>query len=536
MTATHRQDSNALSLLFILTAFVLVACGGGGGGGSSSDNTTSGSSALFTGPIEGFGSIILNGVRFDTDEAEFETEDSPTASQDDLRVGMVVTVQGTLSDDGTTGTAERVYYEDDVEGPITSVTASSNGFSKTITVLGWLVRIERDTTVFDDSDPGFTYEELDIDDVGAVVEVSGEPDAQGNLVATYIERKSTDASGYLADPEAEFEIKGVIENLDTGSETFRLAGLTVDFGNATLDDLENAPGGVLEDGLMVEVKGRDISGDVMTATWVEVKNRGLGDDDIDKVEVEGYVTGLDLVSQRFEIRGQAVDYAAAEFKGGSLMDLENDAHVEAEGRLSNGILVAFEVKFKATLKLEANVATYDATTGEIGLQGLPGILVQIDDILTRTDDDDDFDILSAGNHVEIKARQSNGILLAVRLKIEDTLPEDRITLEGPVSSANGSADTLTILGITVDTSGIENDDFEIEDVSVGREAFYTALEIGDRVEAEADIDLATETLSWREVEIELPDDDASDDGADDDDSSDDDLSDDDDDDGADDES
>ena len=110
------QSFSAAMALF--TILLLVACGGGGGGGTT---PTSGSStrSVSSGEIEGFGSVIVNGVRFNTDSSEFEVENETSSSQDDLNVGMQVVVEGSIDDNGTTGTATRVRFEDNLEGPIT---------------------------------------------------------------------------------------------------------------------------------------------------------------------------------------------------------------------------------------------------------------------------------------------------------------------------------------------------------------------------------------------------------------------------------
>jgi hypothetical protein len=69
-------------LAIAILGALALACGGGGEGGSVS-------SAASEGPITGFGSVIMNGVRWNTDQATFEM-DGRLVSQSDLSVGMVV--------------------------------------------------------------------------------------------------------------------------------------------------------------------------------------------------------------------------------------------------------------------------------------------------------------------------------------------------------------------------------------------------------------------------------------------------------------
>ncbi len=78
------------------------------------------SNRICEGPVATFGSIVVNGVRYDTNSAVFTIDDAP-GLQNDLRVGNVVTVQGTIDDNGTTGIAEEVTLDDLVKGPVESI-------------------------------------------------------------------------------------------------------------------------------------------------------------------------------------------------------------------------------------------------------------------------------------------------------------------------------------------------------------------------------------------------------------------------------
>ena len=106
---------------WITAALLLTGCGGGGGGGGGGgtggvpdpgdggdpapppiDGIDRGGAAI--GPIDGFGSVIVNGVRFDTDNAVIVV-DGAAASLSDLEVGQVVVVVGTFDEDGLNGEA-----------------------------------------------------------------------------------------------------------------------------------------------------------------------------------------------------------------------------------------------------------------------------------------------------------------------------------------------------------------------------------------------------------------------------------------------
>jgi hypothetical protein len=76
------------------------------------------------GPITGFGSVIVNGVRFSTTGATILVN-GVAATEADLAIGQVVRVEGTVDAGGTTGTAQSVTFEDNVTGPIESIDLAS---------------------------------------------------------------------------------------------------------------------------------------------------------------------------------------------------------------------------------------------------------------------------------------------------------------------------------------------------------------------------------------------------------------------------
>jgi len=171
------------------------------------------------GTIDGFGSIYVNGVRFDTSEARILV-DGNEATEADLGVGMMVLVVGDVDESATDGTASTVIYDDELEGPITSIETNADSDAKRLTVLGVDVIVERTGTVFEH----VTFETLE---VGDVVEVSGFPEGLNNLRATRVEKK---ADAYNEGDVV--EVKGQVSALtDT---QFQLASLVVDYSTADL--------------------------------------------------------------------------------------------------------------------------------------------------------------------------------------------------------------------------------------------------------------------------------------------------------------
>ena len=86
-----------------LTLSALSGCGGGGGdigSGSASLPGTGGTGMYTMGSIQGFGSVILNSIKFDDTQAQILLDGSaiPSAA---LRLGMVAQVQGVRASSAT---------------------------------------------------------------------------------------------------------------------------------------------------------------------------------------------------------------------------------------------------------------------------------------------------------------------------------------------------------------------------------------------------------------------------------------------------
>ena len=92
-------------LLGALGALLLAtACGGGGGGDGVDTGGTGGAPLSYTsGSISGFGSVIVNGIRFDDNEATVTDDDGQRRSRDDLRLGMSAEIEGSAIASGVSG-------------------------------------------------------------------------------------------------------------------------------------------------------------------------------------------------------------------------------------------------------------------------------------------------------------------------------------------------------------------------------------------------------------------------------------------------
>jgi hypothetical protein len=282
------------------------------------------SSVVTFGSITGFGSVIINGVRYDTSNATFAVDGQP-AMESDLAIGDVVIVRGTVNDDGITGDADSVIFDDIVQGPLASIDVTTDSF----VVLGQAVTVTVETS-FDSSIQPTSLDGLSIDDV---VEVSGFVDSNGDITATRIERKS---------PGSEFEVTGIVSSLDGGAGKFNINALIVDFSAAML---ENFPAGGINDGDLVEAKADNVSdsGDLV-ATRVTFRGNDFAVVQDDRAEIEGFVTRFVSVSD-FDVSGFPVTTDnQTEFVDGNASDLGLNTKVEIEGVIdANGVAVATRV-------------------------------------------------------------------------------------------------------------------------------------------------------------------------------------------------
>lgn len=331
-------------LATLLGAALLVSCAPSGGGNNMANGGIGGTGITTSGQITGFGSIWVNGKHFQIDTANVSLNGNPGDDQDahkGLRIGMVVTVTGTLGTDGINGTADVVSFVDEMQGVVQANNVTPTG--GTLTVMGQVVDV---TAVQADpanrfEDDTLTYTTLADVPPGAVVEVSGYNDGMGTIYATRIEVK--DDSWQAG--ESELEVKGVVSELNALAKTFVLGGLTVDYNGAS-----QVPAG-LADGQYVEAKtSQALNGNILYASEVDLEDggeRGVTGSEGDEVEVEGIITS-DFAGTSFAVNGQQVVVAeGASLHGAATSDLVEGLDVHVHGTLNaDGSILADEVELE----------------------------------------------------------------------------------------------------------------------------------------------------------------------------------------------
>jgi len=441
-------------------ALLVAACGGGGGGDTSAGPvppasqppTTPGATktVIVTGAIGGFGSVIVNGVRYDTSGTEVRIEDR-AGTVAELRVGQVVRIQAQVDDKGG-ATAKLIEQHRLLQGTVQSVNAATG----TITVAGQVVKIDDDTS-FDDS---IVRGSLDGIKVGDRIEVHGFSSSDGQARATRIEK--ADAG------DLEVEAKGLVSALDTVARRFRVGTLNVDYSTAALDGFGTEG---IRVGDFVEVKGREMLADgTLKASRVHKEDGRSPGQSGTESEVEGLVTRF-VTATDFDVAGQKVTTTSATtYTGGTAADLKLDVKVEAEGKLdASGTLVAAKIVFKrsSSVRLTAAVEGVDTTAGTVKALGLTIVV----DASTRKEDkesDDQFFALGnlrSGDWIDVRGYPDpagSGRIIATRLEREDR--QDTTELRGRAESL--AAPRFKIAGVNIETipatTKFEDDEQDID--------------------------------------------------------------------------
>lgn len=452
------MNKNKILLAMSLSLpLVLVGCGN-----SDNDGSGGGVAGISSGTITGFGSVFVNGVRFNTDTATVTSGGNIVNRVQDLDVGMIVRVEG----DMTNRIASSVTFEEELTGP-----ADGSVTNGRLSVMGQTIIINA-ATRFDDDLVATNIA------AGNILEISGLRNADDDIVASYIDIESpADVS--------EFSVIGNVRDLDTAAKTFKIDGLLIDYSTADVGDLA---GGVPVEGQLVEVEDNlkryvSASGEFI-ASEVDSHNR-LGDSDLSgkELELEGIVTRL-VSEGEFEMGGLTVQHVSAstEYLYGLATDIVLGAHLEVEGQLdSGGVLQAEEIEF------EDNESSIEATVESVNVANntltLLGITVHV---TNETELQDERDASSGaafsladivvGEFLEIEGFiAASGDFIVSELTREDAHGE--LEVRGAVTAKDAVAGTVTILGKTVNTNTTTK--FEgLDDALVTADKFFDDIVVG----------------------------------------------------------
>jgi hypothetical protein len=360
----------------------LGACGGVDSGGTGTGQAPP---TLSVGPITGFGSVIVNGVRYDDSAATIEDDEGRMIARSQLKLGMQAVVLAsaisTSADGVASASASSVAVRSDIIGPIEAIDRALG----VLTVLGQQVAIVP-ATVFDE---GLVMGLAALAE-GDVVEVHGDIDAAAaRVVASRIDRVSN---------AARYKLRGRIGALSLSTRTFTIGAALIDWSAMAPVD----PGTALAPGQVVRVTlaTAPVAG-VWRATSLSTARPVL--QDRERVELEGRISAL-TSSTRFEVNGFVVDASTASFPSGSA-GLVLGAKVEVVGSARGGVLVAQRVKLKSDdgdgFELHGAIESIDTAARRFVVRA---VTVNWNDA-TRFDSSSAADIRT-GREVEVRGRLS----------------------------------------------------------------------------------------------------------------------------------
>lgn len=419
-----------LQVIATIAAAAVVSCGGGEKMGAIQGTGFGPTPTTSIGPISGFGSIIVNGVEYSTSGAQIRIDGQP-ADESQLRVGHVVTVRGTLNEDGRTGTATEVSFVGDARGPVSKLDTEAGTFE----VLGQAVRVTEETLFDERLEPAGVEALQD----GTVVQVSGFQNAEGELLASRVD---------VTEPTVTLQVSGTVQALDPIARTFRVNALVVDYSAI-------APVGALANGVTVNVQGTAAAaGEPLRATSVEVFS-GVGGAPDERGEVEGFITSFTSETD-FVVKGQRIivntstDLDPKDFRPGL------NVQVEVHGRFNDsGALVADRIvrKRDSSAMVRGLVESVSADSNTLTVLGVAistSVATAFEDKSTLRLRPFGLRDLRMGDYVDVRgAVNPEGGLVATI--VERKRPEDRAWLQGVAE--NVAAPNLTVLGVPVMTTG-----------------------------------------------------------------------------------
>ena len=382
--------------LLLATLALLGGCGGVDSGGTG----TGASPTYASGPITGFGSIIVNSVRYDDSSAAVDDDDGAARNRSELKLGIraeVLASAVTVVAGVSTATASSIRIRSEIIGPLEAI----DSVNAQLTVLGQRVGVVA-TTVFDAALAGglAALSPGDVLVVYATLDV-----ASGRYVASRIERRAALTS---------YKLRGAVATLALAAKTLTVGLATVDWSAVAPAD----PASALAPGRLLHVT---LATTVVGGVWraIALSSGVPRPEDRDFAEIEGRITAF-ASSTSFALDGLAVDASAASFPGGSA-GLRLGAKIEVRGSLRGGVLVASRVTLKdedgglEPFELHGSIESVDTAAMRFVVRGVTVAW----SAATRFEGGSPAD-LAVGRRVEVKGRLSaNGLLVeAVTVHIE----------------------------------------------------------------------------------------------------------------------
>lgn len=413
----HPASLSTLRIGLMAFALALVcACGGGVGSGG-----TGAPVGVAQGTVNGFGSVIVDGTRFDNRSAPAYAELSPgDLTITEARLGQRVEIGYRQA-----GVADSLRIDAALSGAVSSIDGGG-GF----TVLGQPVVVNADpargpVTQFDGGYAGAA-------DVAAgdIVEVHGVLVPQG--MASFIQATRVDKRAAL--PKF-LKVTGRVSLL-ANNGVFALGTLSVDAGGAAV-----VKDGPLANGQVVAVLARPASlttggtGPRLVAAQVRVRTL---DDTGAEATVSGRISALDTAARRFTIADLRVDYSATPFVPANDWYVQVRGVLTAAGVLKAEAIVLRDGKTSAEAELKGNIAGFEAATRRFRVRGVAV------DASSAHIEGCAGGVLAEGLYVEVEGRLNATGVIAKEVKCESESEGATIEREGLAGSVNAGAASFVL--------------------------------------------------------------------------------------------
>lgn len=437
-----KNFKNPLSYLLMCISLVLCACGGSSNDISGIDASGSPiAGTISTGAINGFGSVIVNGVGYNSDKARILINNE-SATENELHAGYQVKVTGGIYKDGS-AVADTIEFNPNLVGAIENI----NSATQQLTVLGHIVQINSET-IFDAAiKPNF----LKGLKLGDTILVSGFFDDKGVITATRIE---LNAGTHL-------QLMGYISNLNEANFTFTIKNISVNYSAASLNNFNS---NLAANTLVVAIGNVDTQGVLQAKTLVRINNSL--NKDVKTVETQGFITRYTSTTD-FDVAGTLWSTnAQTQFQNGTHTNLVLGAALNIKGDINSaGERVAQNVEFKnsAINEIAGEVTSITALTSlgiASGSLQISGTSIQTNNKTAFEDKGManlkrfNFSSINTGDFLKISGYSNQDIFIAVKIERQDIKTENNTELKLTGIISNIGTNSFTLYGRIVLTNNV----------------------------------------------------------------------------------
>ncbi len=279
------------------------------------------------------------------------------------------------------------------------------------------------------------------------------------------------------------EIKGPVTAVNTAAGTLTVLGQSVVISASTVFDL-NLPNGLasVAVGQLLEVYGFVDANGVYQATRIE------GENSTSAYKIRGKLSALNTTAKTFQIGAAVIDYSAINFSftlvNGQTIRVEvaptpNGLGQWVATRLNSATALGNAASSAATVELEGVVTSVTGARGFV----VDGITVDASGVSSFPAG------IAVGSRVEVKGKLSNGVLQAIRVKLENS--NDRsFEIKGNIALLDTTAKTFEIRGVLIQYGN-----------ATFKDGLESNLSVDVRVEIKGSLNATGTVLTATEVEF-----------------------------------